>query len=152
MSGNLSGFNPDDHQDSGGDFEVIPAGKYKAMMVKSEMRDTKAGTGTYLNTQWQIVEGEFAGRVFFHMLTRTNPNPKAVEIGDAQIANICRATGVTAPSDSSELHDKPLIVKLVIKTDDYGTKNNATSFTSLATPIDAAQPAASGGGGPSWTK
>jgi len=152
MSGNLDGFDASQH-DSPGDFDLIPAGVYTAIMVKSEFKDGKKPGSKYINTQWQIVEGEHAKRVFFHMFTWENENERSVNIGKGQWSDVCRSVGIELPNDTSDLHDKPLFVKLAIKSQkDYDDKNVAKSFTSLATPIDAAQPAASGGGGPSWTK
>jgi hypothetical protein len=45
------------------DFEPIPAGKYVAAVVASEMKPTKAGTGNYLELTFEVLEGEFKGRM-----------------------------------------------------------------------------------------
>ena len=42
--------------------EPIPAGKYQAVIIESEMKPTKAGTGQYLELKFQILEGEYKGR------------------------------------------------------------------------------------------
>ena len=39
------------------EFETIPAGRYQAMIVESEMKPTKSGSGSYLQLTFQIVEG-----------------------------------------------------------------------------------------------
>ena len=90
------------------DFDPIPPGKYIAVITKSEMKPTKAGTGNYLELVFQIIDGEFKNRRQWDRLNLNNPNPKAVEIARAQLSSICRAVGVMTPSDSGELHDLPL--------------------------------------------
>lgn len=154
--GNLDGFNPDDHEDAGGDFDVIPAGWVMAIIVKSELRNGKKEGSTYINAQCQIVEGPHERRVFFHMFTRTNKNPESVAIGDREIATVTRATGVDKPKDFSELHDIPLMFKLVVtESKDYGTQNKVKGFKSVMTPIDGPPPVAAQSGeatSVSWKK
>ena len=41
-----------------------------------------------------------------------NPSDTAVRIGRGELSAVCRAVGVMEPNDSSELHDRPLIVKV----------------------------------------
>ena len=58
---NLQGFDARTVEPSA-DFEAIPAGKYLAIITDSGMKETKAGTGNYLELTLQIIEGEFKGR------------------------------------------------------------------------------------------
>ncbi len=46
---NLSGLNLDPNvEESQGEFPVIPAGQYQAIIIHNEIADTKAGTGKIL--------------------------------------------------------------------------------------------------------
>ena len=40
-------------------FDPIPAGKYIAVITDSEMKETRAGTGRYLQLEFEITDGEF---------------------------------------------------------------------------------------------
>ncbi|MBF6949467.1 DUF669 domain-containing protein, partial [Acinetobacter baumannii] len=53
----------------GGDFAPIPVGTYIAQINRSEIKSTKAGTGSYLSLGFQIVEGEYEGRMIFQNIT-----------------------------------------------------------------------------------
>ena len=57
---NLSGFDANQVEPSA-DFEPIPAGKYLATIVESEMKPTKSGTGNYLQLTFEILEGPTRG-------------------------------------------------------------------------------------------
>ena len=89
-------------------FEPIPAGKYVAAIVASEMKPTRAGDGSYLELQFQLLEGPHKGRLLWSRLNLNNANELAVKIARAQLAAVCRATGVLTPNDSTELHNLPL--------------------------------------------
>lgn len=92
------------------DFEPIPAGKYNAVITDSEVKETKAGTGTYLQLAFQVLDGEYRGRMLWSRLNLDNPNPTAVKIAQQELSAICRAVGVLTPHDSVELHDLPLVI------------------------------------------
>ncbi len=97
------------------DFEPIPAGKYVAVITDSEMKPTKAGTGHYLQLTFQIIEGPYKNRFLWARLNLDNPNATAVQIARAELSAICRAVGVMAPKDSTELHDLPLVIHVRCK-------------------------------------
>ena len=111
---NLGNFNASEIEPQGS-FEPIPAGWYTAMIVDSEMKATKNGTGEYLQLRLDIIDGDHQGRVLFDRLNLNNQNQTAVEIAQRQLSAICRAVGVMQPQDSSDLHDKPLRVKVAIR-------------------------------------
>ena len=107
------------------DFEPVPAGKYVAAITASEMKPTKAGDGSYLELTFQILEGDYKGRLLWSRLNLDNPNELAVRIARAQLAAICKAVGVMTPNDSTELHDLPMQVTVKLKKrDDTGDMTN----------------------------
>ena len=74
-------------------YELLPAGKYRAQIVESEMRVTKNGMGQFLWLMLDILEGEHKGRKIFDQLNLVNPNPTTVEIAQRTLSAICHATG-----------------------------------------------------------
>ena len=94
-------------------FEPLPDGIYVARIIESEEKETKAGTGSYIQLKLEVVEGEYTGRTVFDRLNLRNPNEKAVEIARQTLASICRAVGNMAPRDTQELHDIPMAVKII---------------------------------------
>jgi len=97
------------------DFEPIPAGKYLAVITESAFKDTRSKTGQYLQLTFQIIEGEYEGRFLWARLNLNNPNETAVKIARAELSAVCRAVGVMAPKDSTELHDLPLVISVKCK-------------------------------------
>jgi hypothetical protein len=139
-------------------FEAIPAGEYEAIIAESEEKPTKAGNGHYLQLVVQIVDGEHKGRKLWARLNLDNPNQQAVDIARAELSAICRAIGVITPKASSDLHDKPLLVKVTVKKSDYSGEfeNEIKAWKPLnpdASAIGGAPPkAAAAGGKPAWMK
>jgi len=127
MNGNLSGFDANTIEPQS--FDVLPAGEYEACIVGSIIQATKNGDGKYLALELQVTGGEHNGRKLFDRLNMWNPSPKAVEIAKATLSAICRAVGVLTPNDSSELHNKPLRVKVSVTRDpQYGDKNEIKAY------------------------
>lgn len=93
--------------------EAIPAGWYTAHMTASEMKPTKDNGGAYLECEYTILApAEYAGRKQYDRINLQNANPVAVEIGYKQLSAICHATGVIQVQDSSQLHGRPLAIKV----------------------------------------
>lgn len=96
-------------------FEVIPAGDYTVQITASSMEQNKAGTGSYLKLELEIVDGQQAGRKIFDRLNLDNPNAQAVEIAQRTLSSICHAVGVLSVSDSEDLHMRPMIAKVKVE-------------------------------------
>ncbi|MCC6910046.1 MAG: DUF669 domain-containing protein [Phycisphaerales bacterium] len=96
-------------------FDVLPAGKYLAIITASEMKATKAGTGEFLELQLEVVEGPYKGRKLWDRLTLKHENALTVQIAKGTLSSICRAVGVMRPRDSAELHGIPLLAKVKVK-------------------------------------
>jgi hypothetical protein len=113
-------------------FELVPNGDYKACIVSSEQKLTKKAQesgnpadGTMLVLRYQILDGPHAGRQVFQNLNFLNASEQAQSIGRQQLAAVFGACGVTAVGDSSELHDIPLTISLIVKagTNGYSDRN-----------------------------
>lgn len=110
----LDGFNAETVDPNTG-FDPLPADNYTVVITGSEEKPTKAKTGSFLELKMEVIEGQYKGRLLFDRLNLNNPNQQAVDIAQATLSAICRAVGVMMPNDSSDLHDKPLSVKVVVK-------------------------------------
>lgn len=136
-------------------FEPIPNDKYRAMVIESEIKPTKNGTGHYLQLVWEVLDGDFKGRRIWDRLNISNQNKQAEEIAQRTLSAICRAVGVMQVRDSQQLHQKPAYIKVVVKQDTgYEPRNDIKGYepvdgaASIA-PAPAAAPAASA---PAWAR
>lgn len=136
----------DADNNTGGGFEPIPAANYTLILVDSEMKETKQGTGHYINVQFEVVAPAFAGRKLFAKYNIDNPSPEAVSIGLGQLKALCNACNKpnwyeelkTCPSlDKVKTHvdtlhatlnNIPFIARITIKNDPvYGAQNVITN-------------------------
>lgn len=120
---NLKGFDASQVEPTG-TYEALPAGKYAAVIIESEMKPTKAGDGQYLQLKLQVTEGRYKNRTLFDRLNLKNKNETAVTIAKGTLSAICRAVGVMTPNDSSELHLKRLMIVVKVKDDQSGNPQN----------------------------
>ena len=153
---NLDGYNAENH-DPLDSFEAIPAGDYRAMATDSEMRPTKAGTGSYLQITWELLDEPYRSRKLWSRLNLENPNTQAVEIAQRELSSICRAVGILRPKDSAEFHGVPISLKVgVEKRQDYGElANRIKGYASVNGEQSAAPPApaqASAPAKPPWQR
>ena len=128
-------------------FDPIPNGDYLCIITTSEMKPTKAGDGAYLELELQVLEGPYQGRKLWDRLNLNNDNETTVKIARGTLSAICRAVGVLQPADSCELHDLPLVAKVVCKkrddTDELTNviksykKRDAVATTPASSPASA---------------
>jgi hypothetical protein len=139
-------FNVNELPVGNGNFEPLPAGWYSATISQSELKDTKAGNGQYIKLRYDITGPSHQGRVVFGNLNIKNPNPKAEEIGRAQLGDIMRAIGLAKVTDTDQLIGGEIVIKLEIKQDEtYGASNEVKGFKSASgspAPAAAVIPAA----------
>ncbi len=112
--GNLQGFDARNVEPNVA-FEAIAPGEYEAVIVASEMKTTKNGSGAYLELQLKIINGKYQNRTIYDRLNLHNQNAQTVQIAQGTLSAICRAVGVLTPADSSELHMKPLRITVAVK-------------------------------------
>jgi len=112
--GNLQGFDARNVEPNAA-FEVIAPGDYEAVIVASEMKTTKNGSGAYLELQLKIISGKYQNRTIKDRLNLHNQSAQTVQIAQGTLSAICRAVGVLTPADSSELHMKPLRITVAVK-------------------------------------
>lgn len=125
MAGLGNKFNAQEHDTEQRDsFENLPDGIYRLEVIQSEVKPTSKGDGTLLSLRYGVIEPEqFKGRLIFGNITLENPNSQAQEIGQKQLASLCRAIGVSEISDSDELHFQGFVAKVGLsKARTVGTK------------------------------
>jgi hypothetical protein len=107
----------------------IPAGTYLAHVIESDLKALKSGNGTGLALTFQIIDGEFKNRRVWSNLNVQHTNPKAQEIGQQQLSTLCRCLNVPKLTATEQLHNKPVKVRIKIRTDaQFGDKNEIAGF------------------------
>lgn len=117
-------------------FDPIPAGKYNAVIVDSEMKATKTGDGKYLELTFEVLDGEFKGRKVWSRLNINNPNKKTQDIAQGELSAICRAVNVMVLQESSQLHNRPL--EITVKCKERKDTSEITNEVRVYAPKDAA--------------
>lgn len=118
-------YNTADLPDTGGNIVLIPQGQYQATIVKSEMVENKAKTGSFLALTVVITQGDYANTEFTERLNVVNPNETAVQIAYKTLARISEAVGMNrTPADSTELHNKPFMIEVQTKAGEPYKDNN----------------------------
>lgn len=95
-------------------FGPLPAGDYEMMIVKTDTKATKAGTGHYLECEMHVVGGQHGGRRHWERFNLDNPNQQAVKIAQESLARLCNAIGLDDVADSEELHDHIFVAEVGI--------------------------------------
>lgn len=135
------------------DFTPIPDGVYNAEIKSADMKDTKDGTGQYINMSLTVLGPTHANRIVFSMINIVNKNPAAEEIGLRQLKELRIACGIASLRDTDELIGKALKIKVgTQKSESYGDKNVVKAFMSASgseMPIATATPSSST---PPWAK
>lgn len=57
-------------------FEPIPKGKYNAVIVESDEKTTRSGSGSYLEFTYEIIDGEYKGRKLLVPSQCEKPEPE----------------------------------------------------------------------------
>ncbi len=122
---------------------IMPAGEYKAAIVDSEMKLTKDGSGQYLELKFEILEGEYKNWNVWDRLNIENRNQKAQDIAQQNLSAICHAINVFKLTDSSQLHHKPLVIKVaaIPPKNGYDEKNEIKKYKPLVPSSTRPRPA-----------
>jgi Protein of unknown function (DUF669) len=129
--------------------DVLPAAWYRAWIIDSELKPTKAGDGEYLQLVWEILDGDHAARRVWDRLNVKNPNETAQKIAQEALSAICHAVGVLRIANTGQLHGKPCLIRVTVKKqagyedqneikgymEDGGTAKPATAPKAAATPL-----------------
>lgn len=151
-------------------YELLPLGWYTAQITNSEIRTFSSGNGQGLKLTFDIIDGEYRGRKVWTTLNVRHTDPKTEKIAQQQLRDLCEAIGLARFENTTELHNKPLQIKVKVRKDDtgmYGDQNDVAAFKPLAggaavpsagpaarpsAPAPANAPAAGGAPTPPWQK
>lgn len=155
-------------------YELLPAGWYTAQVTESEIVALKSGQGRALKLTFEVLTDGYRNRkVWARLNVQHAGSPKAEQIAQEQLRELCESVGVVRMQDTVELHNKPVQIKVKIRKDDsgqYEDQNEVTGFKAAgggqpqagAVPPRAAAPAnapvaaaavpAAGGSTPPWAK
>jgi hypothetical protein len=124
-------FNSQEHDTTQADYSTLPLGIYQLEVTASDVVPTKAGTGTILKLTYDVMAPEeFKSRKVFGNMNLENPNIQAAEIGQRELASLCRAVGIEALENSEELHFIGFTAKVGLEKPQagYAAKNKIVRF------------------------
>lgn len=154
-------------------YELLPAGWYTAQVTDSEIVNLNSGNGQAIKLTFEVLSDGYRNRKVWARLNVRHTNPKAETIAQQQLRELCDSIGVVRMQDTVELHNKPVQIRVKVRTDDtgqYEPQNEVAGFkptANVAAPAGtmprstppanapvaaAAAPAAAGGSTPPWAK
>ena len=97
----------------------LPEDDYNVMIVDECIKETSKNTGSYLQLELVVVDGECKGRKIWDRLNLWTINPEARKIAQKTLTAITRAVGldVSTLDDTASLHNLPLSEKIIV--DEY---------------------------------
>lgn len=111
----LAGFDANEYE--GAAPGLVAEGPQEGVIVETDIKPNRNNNGQNFKLVFEITEGEFKGRrLYDSIVVEHKESERAVEIGKEKLASICKAVEVPKPSDSTELHNKPLIAVVKHKT------------------------------------
>lgn len=135
-------------------FEPLKPGKYYVAIEEVEVKDTKSG-GKGMNIKFDVIGPEGTGRKLFDFINLAHPtSPKCVEIGQKQLASICKAIGMQVITNTNQMLTQKIGVVVAIDKDNpeqnriKGYYNLAAEAAKPATPAPQAAPAAGASANP----
>jgi hypothetical protein len=112
-------------EDAPASFELIPPGKYAAMVTDIKPKETKSG-GKMLAITFDLTE-QYAGRKVFENLNLMHANEVVRNIARRQICQLLAAAGVEpegfalrVSSLMEALHGREIVIKLAVEEDKTG--------------------------------
>jgi hypothetical protein len=119
--------------------DPLPPGEYRMAIVSSEVKPTANGKGKYLKLEFVALDDPHKGRKVWTQLNIVHENEQTQKIAQEQLSAICHATGQLQVKNSGQLHNVPMMCKLIVKQDPgYDPKNEIRRFKA----IEGAKPAA----------
>lgn len=150
---NLSGFDATTVEPAR-EYVPIPNGDYLVIITESEMKPTSKGDGSYLELKYQLIgETIYKNRTVKSRHNLDNKNETAVQIAQSELSSICRACKILKPNDSCELHNIPLMARIVVsKNKDTKAEFNEIKGWKAKGEAAATGTAPAAGGPPPWQK
>jgi len=105
-------FNAEEHDTTQREFGPID-GDCRLEVIESDVGRNGKDTGTLLKLTFQVnAPDEYKGRKIWTQINVEHESAQTQEIGQKELASLCRAIGVREVSDSEELHFKEFAAKV----------------------------------------
>lgn len=104
------------------EYEPIPEGDYTLKALEAEEKETSRGDGSYIKVKYEVVKGEYAGRLLWQNFNINNPSEKAQRIGRQQLVAWATACGKPDADDTDKLLEKPFRAAVSIDPGSNGYK------------------------------
>lgn len=144
------------------DFQPLPEGEYMVEIKTAEIKETKAGTGQYINLRMDVIEGKYIKRVLFSMLNIKSHSDVAEKIGRAQLGEIMRCNNIATLQDTDQLIGATMMANVAIgeykgqpknEVKGYRSASGASPMLKAAAPIENSNTAPEATGkAPPWAK
>lgn len=116
----MASFDYDFNEVPESEFSVLPEGDYVVVATASDKKLNKEGTSHYLEVIYEVIDGDYKGRKIWERYNLWHAKPTVANISRRDIKKLAQCCGFTVqPSDSNELHNIPLIVRLSVFLDTY---------------------------------
>lgn len=104
-----------DVQESSGEFVVLPAGKYQAVITGDELKPTSTG-GQMLVLNLVVTEGPHTGATLVDRLNIINKSAKSQAIGQGTLRRICSLCKAEWPiRDTTAVYGRPMTVTVKVE-------------------------------------
>ena len=134
-------FNPADHDTEQRDeYPNLPDGIYRLEVSAAELNEDEAAGKAGIKIVYDVIEPEdYAGRKMFNYINLENPSKEAQDIGQKELASLCRAAEISEEiTDTDQLTFRPFVARVGLgkpskkKNDDgtpsYPAKNEIKRF------------------------
>jgi hypothetical protein len=126
--------------------EAFPPGVYTMAVTKSDAKANKKGTGKFIEFVWSVLEeGPYKGRKVWQYVNFQHSNSTTQAIGQGELSAISRACGVKGLTDTAQLHNIPVKVKVGLEKYEGKDKNTVEEVLWKETVGSRSTPAAVGG-------
>lgn len=101
-------------------YELMPVGWYTAQVTESEIVPLKSGNGQAIKLTFTVLSDNYRGRKVWVRLNVRHTNADAERISQQQLRELCESIGLVRMTDTIELHNKPVQIKVKIRKDETG--------------------------------
>ena len=122
-------------------YELLPAGWYTAQVVESALNDLKSGNGRAIKLTFQVLSDQFRGRKVWMQLNVRHNNPQTETIAQQQLRELCEAIGLPRMTDTTQLHNRPMQIRVKVRKDDSGKYEDQNEVSGFK-PVAAGSPTA----------
>jgi hypothetical protein len=110
----------------------LPEGWYQCVCAEATFKDTKSGTGKYIQASLTVEGPSHQGRRLFARFNIQNANDKAQDIGIRQFGEFVRAVGLVKVNDTDMLVGRRCSVKVKTRTSEqHGDQSDPVNYRAI---------------------